>query len=72
MSSTPIPKTESPCISVCKVKEFPNGDRICLGCYRTTREIKAWTSASPEQQKKILWNTYWRDLAINAEGVDYL
>ena len=44
-------KLVSPCISVCQI-DAEKG--LCLGCYRTRREIAAWSSMSADQQSVLL------------------
>ena len=41
----------SPCISVCQLDPISGQ---CLGCYRTSAEIAAWCSMSPEAQVELL------------------
>jgi len=51
----PVP---SPCISICKM----NDDRsLCLGCYRSIDEIRAWSRADAEARRAI-----WRLLLARA------
>ena len=40
----------SPCINICKL----NSDNICIGCYRTIKEITNWTKLSDEEKIKVL------------------
>jgi predicted Fe-S protein YdhL (DUF1289 family) len=40
----------SPCVRNCCL----DGDDICMGCYRTLREICDWHSASTEEKRGIL------------------
>jgi predicted Fe-S protein YdhL (DUF1289 family) len=40
---------ESPCIGVCRL-----GDRYCLGCFRTIREIGGWSSYNDEEKRAVL------------------
>ncbi len=40
---------ESPCIGVCRI-----GDRYCLGCFRTIREIGGWSSYSADEKRAVL------------------
>jgi len=42
-------KVESPCISVCRVK---NG--ICIGCFRSSKEIMEWYDADTPRKKQIV------------------
>jgi predicted Fe-S protein YdhL (DUF1289 family) len=44
-------KLVSPCISVCQM-DAEKG--LCLGCYRTRREIAAWPSMSADEQSALL------------------
>lgn len=40
----------SPCISVCAL----DANDICLGCYRSAREITDWWMASAKEKQDIL------------------
>lgn len=40
----------SPCIKNCKL----NSDNVCIGCHRTSEEIKIWPSLSDIEKKKII------------------
>lgn len=40
---------QSPCVSVCKLDE----QKICVGCWRSLDEIRAWSKMS-DQQKAIV------------------
>jgi hypothetical protein len=42
---------QSPCIGVCTVDDSTG---MCLGCYRTTDEIKGWWDMNPKDQKNLL------------------
>ncbi|PHS66657.1 MAG: DUF1289 domain-containing protein [Thalassobium sp.] len=46
------PITASPCIRNCCL----DNDDICMGCYRSLREILIWQAASAEEKHKILRN----------------
>jgi predicted Fe-S protein YdhL (DUF1289 family) len=51
----PVP---SPCISICKMNE----DRsLCIGCYRSLDEIRAWSAAQADARRNI-----WRSLLARA------
>jgi len=39
---------ESPCIGICRLKSG-----ICIGCFRTAKEITKWWDATPEEKKEI-------------------
>ncbi|MCG8355694.1 MAG: DUF1289 domain-containing protein [Kiloniellales bacterium] len=41
----------SPCISVC---QLDNGTGRCIGCYRTTDEIRDWPILSAEEKTAVL------------------
>lgn len=41
---------ESPCISICRLDE----NDICVGCFRTAREIGEWLSYSDEKRTEII------------------
>lgn len=41
---------KSPCISVCALNE----DDICIGCFRSAREITLWTRMSNDERRKVL------------------
>ena len=43
-------KIKNPCIHVCTKDE----KGICLGCYRSLEEIRAWYNCSDEQKQEIL------------------
>jgi hypothetical protein len=42
---------DSPCVRVCVV--HPEA-RICIGCHRTTDEIRLWSKMSPEERRDIM------------------
>ena len=42
---------ESPCIGVCTLNESQ-----CIGCFRTSNQIKNWLYYSDEERKKITKN----------------
>lgn len=43
----------SPCVSVCRMSEQTG---LCLGCWRTIDEIRAW-STSDDATRRQLWTT---------------
>lgn len=45
-----MPKVESPCIRNCCL----NDDDICMGCFRTLDEIKAWLSLTDREKFEVL------------------
>jgi len=46
---TPLPAVESPCVSVCRMK-----DGLCEGCGRTLGEIAEWSAATDDRRRAIL------------------
>ena len=46
---TPVPAVESPCVSICLMKEG-----LCEGCGRTLDEIAEWSTATDERRRAIL------------------
>jgi len=50
---------ESPCVDICRLDE----NDVCVGCFRTAREIGAWLSYSDEQRSQIM-----ERLSVRAEG----
>ncbi len=42
---------DSPCVRVCVV--HPEA-RICMGCHRTTDEIRLWSKMSPNERRDIM------------------
>lgn len=40
----------SPCVSICALNE----DDICIGCFRTGREISEWGALDNRQRREIL------------------
>jgi len=56
MSRTDPPRLEpasirSPCVQVCTL--HPDGSH-CLGCFRTTTEIGAWSTMGDEQREAVM------------------
>ncbi|MCK9505539.1 MAG: DUF1289 domain-containing protein [Porticoccaceae bacterium] len=44
---SPMP---SPCISVCAL----NDDDICIGCFRSAREITLWRTLSNVERRQVI------------------
>lgn len=42
---------DSPCVRVCVL--HPEA-RICMGCHRTTDEIRLWSKMSPEERLRLM------------------
>jgi uncharacterized protein len=40
----------SPCVSICALDE----DDVCVGCFRTGREISQWGMMAPDRQREVL------------------
>jgi len=40
----------SPCVSICALDE----DDVCVGCFRTGREISHWGRMEPDQQREVV------------------
>lgn len=40
----------SPCVTICALDD----QDICIGCYRSVREIAVWSQASDEQKRAIV------------------
>ena len=54
----------SPCVSVCKM----NADRsLCLGCYRSIDEIRAWSKAESAERQAI-WQTLLARAGLGSNG----
>ena len=48
----------SPCVSVCRM----TADRsLCLGCYRTLDELRAWSGASDGYKRSV-----WRQVLLRS------
>lgn len=45
-----LEQIESPCIGVCRLGE----DDLCVGCFRSRREIAEWLAYSPGQRREIM------------------
>jgi predicted Fe-S protein YdhL (DUF1289 family) len=43
-------KTLSPCISICRL----NDEDICVGCHRSSEEIKNWIYLDDDQRQQII------------------
>ena len=42
--------TTSPCLSIC----YLNEDDVCVGCNRTSNEIRDWRNMSGSQKQEVL------------------
>ena len=43
-------RVPSPCVSICAL----DGDDVCIGCFRTGREISFWGRLTEERQREVL------------------
>ena len=50
MSAQEADHVESPCVRNCCLDDTD----VCMGCFRTLREICDWHAASAEQKREIL------------------
>lgn len=41
---------QSPCVSVCALDD----DDICMGCYRSLREISDWSEMNNERRREVV------------------
>lgn len=46
---------KSPCVAVCRVKQG-----ICIGCFRTAKEITDWWDADNKRKQEIIHNAEQR------------
>ncbi|MBT3566606.1 MAG: DUF1289 domain-containing protein [Porticoccus sp.] len=51
----------SPCVSVCAMSE----EDICVGCYRTSREIREWMLMEDRDRLKVIENAFQRSQKNN-------
>lgn len=52
---------KSPCISVCALDDAG----VCIGCYRTGREISEWRAYSNDERRQVLAQAHQREKAVN-------
>lgn len=45
----------SPCVAICRVKKG-----ICIGCFRTAKEITEWWDADTDRKREIIFNAEQR------------
>lgn len=45
----------SPCVAICRVKKG-----ICIGCFRTAKEITEWWDADTDRKREIIFNSEQR------------
>ncbi|ETI62445.1 DUF1289 domain-containing protein [Marinomonas profundimaris] len=46
----PRPQVKSPCVNLCLL----NDDDVCVGCYRTGKEISLWGSMNKASQLAVM------------------
>jgi predicted Fe-S protein YdhL (DUF1289 family) len=51
-----VGQVPSPCVKVCRLDD----DGFCIGCKRSTDEIRDWMIMSEYEQKKLLHELMWR------------
>ncbi|MFP6833491.1 MAG: DUF1289 domain-containing protein, partial [Porticoccaceae bacterium] len=47
---TLMDKFTSPCISICRL----NDEDVCVGCYRTSEEIRNWIYLDEDQRQTVV------------------
>ena len=57
-------KVKSPCVNLCLL----NDDDVCVGCYRTGKEISTWGRLSAEEQRGVLVKVSEREQASQFVG----
>jgi predicted Fe-S protein YdhL (DUF1289 family) len=55
----------SPCIGVCTLDR---SGAICVGCFRTLDEIRAWARLSNEQKREILLKLSSREAQFDVDS----
>ncbi len=56
---------KSPCIMVCHLDDH----RICVGCFRTEKEIEQWNDMPDQQKQEVLKKTYNRYNKMHKAGL---
>ncbi|MFP1680872.1 DUF1289 domain-containing protein [Alloalcanivorax sp. C16-1] len=59
------PRVVSPCVSICAL----DGDDVCVGCFRTGREISYWGRLPTDWQREVLARSQRRQAGENAPCV---
>ena len=57
-------KIPSPCISICQMDPIKN---VCIGCYRTRKEIGSWPAMNGDEQRQLL--TELKDRRAEQTGI---
>lgn len=55
---------QSPCIEICVL----NGEKICLGCFRTLGEISQWQQMEDKMQREVLQKAESRRKSSDEKG----
>ena len=55
----------SPCISICAM----NDDDVCMGCYRTDKEIREWMLMDDTEKQAVLAKLFERAKKYNPHGL---
>lgn len=51
MNANPDDLPASPCVSICSVDR---DTKMCIGCFRTLKEIGAWRSMTLDQKRDVV------------------
>lgn len=51
----------SPCVSICSM----NRDELCIGCYRTSREIREWLLMEDDERLDVIEKAHERSKKYN-------
>jgi len=54
-------EVKSPCIAICRVRAG-----ICIGCFRTAKEITEWWDATSERKQQIVKDADQRKIYFEA------
>lgn len=57
-------RVKSPCVNLCLL----NDDDVCVGCYRTGKEISTWGRLSVDEQRAVLVQVSEREQASQFVG----
>jgi len=49
----------SPCVGIC----CPDGNDICMGCFRSTEEISKWWDMTNDEKRKLI-----EEIKVRAAG----
>jgi predicted Fe-S protein YdhL (DUF1289 family) len=57
-------EAESPCVKICVM--HPEA-KLCIGCYRSTAEIAAWSRMTTEERREIMAKLPAREPLLKAK-----